>query len=84
MKSPNDLWEEIGSLQDEEFPHVLTKLFAYYEMRLQRNPRDDQALLFFRNLTNAQLEGEYLFPLPEGAAVSRFAMTMGGNWSRAR
>lgn len=32
----------------------------------------------FRNGSDLQLEGTYLFPLPEGAAVSRFAMTMGG------
>lgn len=32
----------------------------------------------FHNGTDLQLEGTYLFPLPEGAAVSRFAMTMGG------
>ncbi len=32
----------------------------------------------FRNTTGAVLEGTYLFPLPEGAVVSRFAMTMGG------
>lgn len=32
----------------------------------------------FHNDSNRQLEGTYLFPLPEGASVSRFAMTMGG------
>ena len=32
----------------------------------------------FRNTTDAELEGTYLFPLPEGAVVSRFAMTMAG------
>ncbi len=32
----------------------------------------------FRNRSELTLEGDYLFPLPEGAAVSRFAMTMGG------
>ncbi|MFO0931164.1 MAG: VIT and VWA domain-containing protein [Planctomycetota bacterium] len=32
----------------------------------------------FRNHDNVELEGVYLFPLPEGAAVSRFSMTMGG------
>ena len=30
----------------------------------------------FRNRSAAQLEGVYLFPLPEGATVARFAMTM--------
>ncbi|MBL9088147.1 MAG: VWA domain-containing protein [Planctomycetia bacterium] len=32
----------------------------------------------FRNQDTVELEGVYLFPLPEGAAVSRFSMTMGG------
>ncbi|MHC5010386.1 MAG: VIT and vWA domain-containing protein [Planctomycetota bacterium] len=32
----------------------------------------------FRNQSDRRLEGTYLFPLPEGAAVARFAMTMGG------
>ena len=32
----------------------------------------------FRSAVDRELEGTYLFPLPEGAAVSRFAMTMGG------
>ncbi len=32
----------------------------------------------FHNDSGRQLEGTYLFPLPEGATVARFAMTMGG------
>ena len=32
----------------------------------------------FRNHTGAQLEGTYLFPLPEGASVSQWSMTMFG------
>jgi Ca-activated chloride channel family protein len=32
----------------------------------------------FRSDADRQLEGTYLFPLPEGAAVGKFAMTMGG------
>ena len=32
----------------------------------------------FHNYSGRQLEGTYLFPLPEGAVVSKFAMTMGG------
>ncbi len=31
----------------------------------------------FRNRSDARLEGVYLFPLPDGAVVARFAMTMG-------
>jgi len=53
MRSPNDLWEAIGMLADDEFPHVITKLFAIYEERLARKPGDEEALLFFRNLDTA-------------------------------
>lgn len=53
MKNPNDLWEEIGSLEDDEPTHVLTKLFHLYEERLKRNSQDEEALLFFRNLSIA-------------------------------
>jgi Ca-activated chloride channel family protein len=36
----------------------------------------------FTNKTGRRLEGTYLFPLPEGASVSDFAMTMGGKMVR--
>lgn len=32
----------------------------------------------FRNPTSSTIEGTYLFPLPTGAAISDFAMTVGG------
>lgn len=32
----------------------------------------------FRNPTSGTIEGTYLFPLPQGAAISDFAMTVGG------
>ncbi len=32
----------------------------------------------FQNTTNNRIEGTYVFPLPEGAAVSGFAMTVNG------
>ena len=50
MRSPNDLWEAIGSLAEEENAHVLTSLFAMYEELLTKDPEDENALLFFRNL----------------------------------
>jgi Ca-activated chloride channel family protein len=34
----------------------------------------------FRNDGRSRLEGRYLFPLPDGATVSEFAMTMAGKW----
>ncbi|MFV1959537.1 MAG: VIT domain-containing protein, partial [Planctomycetota bacterium] len=39
---------------------------------------DVQVEQVFHNDSGRQLEGTYLFPLPEGASVARFAMTMGG------
>ena len=50
MRSPNDLWEAIGSLAEEENAHVITKLFTMYEELWTKNPEDENALLFFRNL----------------------------------
>lgn len=50
MRNPNDLWEAIGSLAEDETTHVITKLFAMYEELLVKNPEDENALLFFRNL----------------------------------
>ena len=53
MKSPNDLWEDVGSLSDTELSHVITKLYTTYEERLKHRPDDEEAKSFFRNLYNA-------------------------------
>ena len=53
MKNPNDLWADIGSLADDELSQVITRLVAFYGERLDRNPEDREALLFFRNLDTA-------------------------------
>ncbi len=53
MRSPNDLWEALGALNEEEAYHVLTRLFDMYEQLLQIDPQHKEALLFFRNLDNA-------------------------------
>lgn len=37
----------------------------------------------FQNTTNRTIEGTYIFPLPEGAAVSGFAMTVNGKRTEA-
>jgi len=50
MSSTGDLWEALGALEEEDAPHVLTRLFTMYEERLGRNPDDEEARLFFRNL----------------------------------
>lgn len=53
MRNPNDLWEALGSVPEEELVHVLTKLFTVYEQLLQVDPESREAQLFFRNLGNA-------------------------------
>ena len=53
MRHPNDLWEALGAIDEEETGHVLTKLYATYEQLLENNPQDQEALNFFRNLDNA-------------------------------
>ena len=53
MRSTNDLWGEIGELAENEILHVITQLFGVYEASLQRDPDNQEALKFFRNLDNA-------------------------------
>ncbi|MBI5556336.1 MAG: hypothetical protein HY885_01710 [Deltaproteobacteria bacterium] len=53
MKSPNDIWEDIGSLADDDVLTVLTKLFSIYETQLQKDAGNREALNFFHHLDNA-------------------------------
>lgn len=53
MRSPNDLWEALGNVGEEEVSHVLTKLFAMYEGLLKQDANDKEALNFMKNLDNA-------------------------------
>ncbi len=53
MKTPDDLWEDIGSLSEDEAFHVITKLFAFYEEQFKKQPDDHESLNFFNNLANA-------------------------------
>ena len=53
MKTPEDIWEDLGSLADDEMLHVITRLYTTYEERLKRNTKDEEALSFFRHLYNA-------------------------------
>lgn len=53
MRSVNDLWEAIGAISEEEMHHLLTKLFDMYEKRLEGDPADPEAAVFFQNLDNA-------------------------------
>lgn len=51
--NPNDLWEKIGSMSEEELPHVLTRLFFTYEEVLQHDSGNPSAREFFQKLANA-------------------------------
>lgn len=53
MKSPNDIWADLGELSDEEVIHIMIKLFAIYEEKLKIKPEDREAMNFFRNLDNS-------------------------------
>ncbi|OGQ98661.1 MAG: hypothetical protein A2505_10180 [Deltaproteobacteria bacterium RIFOXYD12_FULL_55_16] len=44
------IWDNLGSVPEAELAHVLTRLFALYEARLQQNPNDPEALHFFSSL----------------------------------
>ena len=52
----NDIWEELGDLQENELFHVITKLFAVYEKKLDSNSNDPESLEFFKNLDNVVTE----------------------------
>lgn len=47
MKETIDLWEDIGSLSEDELLHVMTKLFALYENELEKAPYNTESLNFF-------------------------------------
>ena len=53
MRSPNEIWEALGELDEEEAPHVLTKLFAMYEQMLGQGGDTEEINRFFQNLDNA-------------------------------
>jgi hypothetical protein len=46
----NDLWEALGTLEDDQATHVLTQLFARYEQRREQCPDDPAAAAFFQDL----------------------------------
>lgn len=53
MRSPNEIWEALGEIDEEEIPHVLTKLFTMYEQLLTQEGETEETTRFFRNLGNA-------------------------------
>jgi len=53
MKTPDDIWEDIGSLAEDEPLHVLTKLLTVYDQILKNDPQSVEAVNFFQHLDNA-------------------------------
>lgn len=58
MRSPNDLWEALGAVDEEETGLVLTKLFTIYEQLLEKDPQNSEALSFFKKLDTALSQTE--------------------------
>jgi hypothetical protein len=46
----NDLWDILGSLDNDEAHLILAELFARYEQRRERDPVDPEAEFFFQAL----------------------------------
>jgi hypothetical protein len=53
MRTPNDLWDAIGDIDEEETRNVLVKLFVMYEQLLERDAECSEAKSFFQNLDRA-------------------------------
>lgn len=46
----NDLWETLGSLEEDQPFQVLVQMFARYEQRREQHPDDPEAQAFFQAL----------------------------------
>lgn len=53
MRSPNEIWEALGDIADEEAQHVLARLFSMYEEMRARDGETKETNRFFQNLDNA-------------------------------
>lgn len=47
----NDLWEALGSLENDQAYQVLVQLFAHYEQRREQNPADPAVQSFLKALS---------------------------------
>jgi hypothetical protein len=55
-RTPIDLWDAIGDIDEDETRNVLTKLFVMYEQLLDKDAENGEAKLFFKNLDLAILQ----------------------------
>jgi hypothetical protein len=53
MMNTNELWEALGDVEEDDIPHLLTRLFTICEERLSRKPDDETAQLFFQHRNQA-------------------------------
>ena len=53
MKTPDELWNDLGEVAEEEIIHVVTKLFMTYEDQIKKDPHNLEAIHFFKNLANS-------------------------------
>lgn len=53
MRSPNEIWEALGDIDEEEATHVLTRLFSMYEELQTLGGETEETNRFFQNLNNA-------------------------------
>ncbi|MFT5699436.1 MAG: hypothetical protein ACI8ZB_002294 [Desulforhopalus sp.] len=53
MRSPTEIWELLGGIEDEEAQHVLARIFTMYEELVTRYGKTEETDRFFQNLDNA-------------------------------
>lgn len=56
MRTPGELWEALGDVEELELRQVLTRLFVSYEDLLKRDPDSPLASQFFKKLDLALAE----------------------------
>lgn len=53
MNLVDKIWDDLGSLSEEEALHVITKLYTSYEAKLSLAPDNQAYQQFFQELDNA-------------------------------
>lgn len=51
--SSSDLWEQLGDIELEDFPHILNIIFASYEELQEKDLGNKEAAQFFNTLGRA-------------------------------
>ncbi len=46
----NELWDDLGSLEDDQALLILSQLFDLYEKKIKQDPQDQEAVQFFNYL----------------------------------